>query len=130
MTAGQSGISGSDIRAIPVPLCSPTEQAIIQDRVDKELSNISKLLSEIDNQLIKSEALRQAILKKAFSGQLLKQDPADEPASVVLDGSKPKRTNEPLTTRTRSQSARKGRPPHEHLTDCFESLKFLHHAAR
>jgi len=29
--------------------------------------------------------LRQSILKKAFSGQLVPQDPHDEPASVLLD---------------------------------------------
>jgi type I restriction enzyme S subunit len=84
-TAGQSGVSGSDIKGIPVPICSPTEQAVIRDRVDQELSKISKLLSEIDNQLIKSEALRQSILKKAFSGQLVPQNGTDEPASVLLE---------------------------------------------
>ena len=84
-TAGQSGISGSDIRGIPVPLCSPTEQAIIQDRVDEELSNISQLLSRIEEDLRRSEVLRQSILKKAFSAQLVEQDPSDEPASVLLD---------------------------------------------
>ena len=29
--------------------------------------------------------LRQSILKKAFSGQLVQQDPHDEPASALLD---------------------------------------------
>jgi type I restriction enzyme S subunit len=61
------------------------EQAIIRDRIDRELSNVSKLLSEIDDQLIKAEALRQSILKRAFSGQLVPQDPTDDPASVLLE---------------------------------------------
>ena len=35
--------------------------------------------------LQQSEALRQSILKRAFSGQLVSQDPHDEPAAVLLE---------------------------------------------
>lgn len=84
-TAGQSGISGSDIKSMPVPVCNTTEQTIIQDRVEVELSNTSKMLSDIEENIRLSEALRQSILKKAFSGQLVEQDPNDEPAPVLLE---------------------------------------------
>jgi type I restriction enzyme S subunit len=39
---------------------------------------------EIGAALRRSEAFRQAILKKAFTGQLVPQDPADKPASELL----------------------------------------------
>ena len=40
---------------------------------------------EIDFALKQTETLRQAILKKAFAGQLIPQDPEDEPASILLE---------------------------------------------
>jgi type I restriction enzyme S subunit len=39
---------------------------------------------EIDAALRRSEALRQAILKKAFTGKLVPQDSADEPATELF----------------------------------------------
>ena len=39
---------------------------------------------EIDANLARADALRQSILKKAFAGQLVSQDPDDEPAQALL----------------------------------------------
>jgi hypothetical protein len=52
--------------------------------LDEEFEAIERNERELDAALQRSEALRQAILKKAFSGRLVPQDPADPPATNLL----------------------------------------------
>ena len=49
------------------------------------------------------ELIRQAILKKAFEGQLVPQDPNDEPASVLLERIKAERSNTEPVKKTRAK---------------------------
>lgn len=83
-TAGQAGISGADLKAMPVPICGIEEQIRIRETLDTQLSGIEATETEITTALTKISALRQSILKKAFTGELVPQDPADEPAATLL----------------------------------------------
>ncbi len=66
-TAGQSGVSGTDVKAIPIPLPSMAEQTRIVAEVDRHLSIIREVEAEVDTNLKRAHALRQATLAKAFA---------------------------------------------------------------
>ena len=51
-----------------------------------------------DSQLVKSKALRQSILKNAFSGKLVAQNPNDKPASLLLKRIKAEKAAQSHTT--------------------------------
>ena len=72
------------VRQIPVPLPPLAEQYRIVAEVERRLSVIQQSESIVDAGLKRAERLRQSILKQAFSGKLVPQDPNDEPASVLL----------------------------------------------
>lgn len=83
-TSGVNNINSSELQNLIIPLTSIQEQEVLISLLDSILPMIKSTEIEIDKQLAKAETLRQSIMKKAFSGQLVPQDPSDEPASELL----------------------------------------------
>jgi type I restriction enzyme S subunit len=96
-TAGIYKINQSLLSRYRLPLCSLPEQQEIVRLLDEQFEVIAQNEREIDAALKRSEALRQSILKKAFTGQLVPQDPADEPASVLLERIRAERESEQVS---------------------------------
>ena len=70
---------------LAVPLPPIAEQRRIVAEIDRRLSVVQQAEAAVKANLARAERLRQSILKQAFSGKLVPQDPNDEPASVLLE---------------------------------------------
>jgi type I restriction enzyme S subunit len=103
---GQANLSGGKLKRMPVPLPPLLEQKEIVRRVQEQFDvgdTGALTIGQVDRD---RAALRQSILKAAFEGRLVPQNPADEPASALLarvrDGS----------TGTHASRGRRGRRRH------------------
>jgi len=76
--------SVEDIKNINILLPSKEEQEQIVNEIESRLSVCDKLEETMEQSLKKIEYLRQSILKKAFEGKLVPQDPNDLPAGELL----------------------------------------------
>ena len=84
-TTNLASINLSVLSSFPIPLAPLAEQNRIVAEVERRLSVIQQTEVLVEANLTRAERLRQSILKQAFSGKLVPQDPNDEPASVLLE---------------------------------------------
>jgi type I restriction enzyme S subunit len=82
---GRPRLNLSEIKSIVLPLPPLAEQAQIVAEVEAKLSEIAKMEEVIEHSLRRAELERQSILREAFAGRLVEQNPEDEPASVLLE---------------------------------------------
>ena len=73
------------IEQIVFPLNPPSEQHQIVSEIERRFSVADAIEKNVDQSLKQAERLRQSILKRAFEGKLVPQNPNDEPAEKLLE---------------------------------------------
>lgn len=111
-TAGQYNLSVAKLDALPIRIPERDEAEAIIREVDHRLAIANRTAAEIDTQVARAARLRQSILKQAFEGCLVPQDPNDEPAAVLLERIRAERngaaaSRRPTGTGRRKLSARR-----------------------
>ena len=83
--SGRGGLSAETLSTFLIPVPPIQEQSFIQEKMNQCVSNISIIVTEKNEITSLVAAARSKILDLAICGQLVPQDPNDEPASVLLE---------------------------------------------
>ena len=92
--------------ALEIPVPKLAAQKAILSVVDRLTSRVRNLEAQIETAMKQSAVLRQSILKRAFSGQLVSQDSADEPASILLERVSAKRSGNDAIRRRKNKNSK------------------------
>jgi type I restriction enzyme S subunit len=105
-TSGLHTLSISKVENLPIPLPPLAEQTQILDDVDAASSIVAATGSAIDGDRKRCIRLRQSVLKWAFEGKLVDQDPNDEPADQLLARIRAERATTPTPKKARRARGR------------------------
>lgn len=91
------GINIGDVRALQIPLPSREEQDEIVRRIEHLFALADRLEARVNAARTRVDTLTPSTLAKAFRGELVPQDPNDEPASVLLERIRAEKKATPTT---------------------------------
>lgn len=94
-----------EIRALHIALPPLAVQRGVAAQLKSAIARADRLEDEATRALALLDRLEAAILAKAFRGELVPQDPSDEPATVMLERIRAARAASPKTTRKRRMTA-------------------------
>lgn len=110
-SAGHQRISSDGVLGQPVPLPPADEMNVIVQELERRFSTIDEIEAQVDANLKRAARLRQGILKRAFEGRLVPQDPTDEPAEELLQRIRQERPESKSKLDTTKAVAPTRRPP-------------------
>ncbi|MDI4662997.1 restriction endonuclease subunit S [Xanthobacter autotrophicus] len=102
---GQANVNGTKLRQLGVPVMPLAEQAELLHRIETAFAWIDRLAAEATSARKLIDRLDQAVLAKAFRGELVPQDPSDEPAGMLLERIRAERGAAPKPRRGRRPAA-------------------------
>lgn len=112
-----TGVSYRNLRQIGLAILPLDEQKTIVDEIERRLSVMESITGGVSNSLSKAERLKSSILKTAFEGRLVSQDPGDEPAEKLLERIKAERAK---SKGEKDMNKEKIKPQHSELSTYVE----------
>jgi type I restriction enzyme, S subunit len=106
-TSGVNNINSDEISQLPIPLAPIEEQTKIATLVTRQLAQLERMEFQHEELIDYIKRLGQSFLSKAFSGELVPQDPNDEPASALLDRIRAEKARASVEEKTKAKG--KGR---------------------
>jgi len=101
------GINGQILRNLIIPVPSRIEQEEILKRIKVQFDKINQINTILNDLGVTTSLLDQSILTKAFRGELIRQDPNDEPAFVLLERIRAERAKLEASAKTPKKSTGK-----------------------
>ena len=99
-TAGTWKVSQSDVASIVIPMPPLAEQQFLIARISHANRSRNSVLAKVGDLIGDLRLMDQSILSKAFRGELVPQDPDDEPASALLECIRAEKTAPPRSRRS------------------------------
>ena len=106
LSAAQGKLALLRIKQLCIPICPREEQSIIAQRIVRSLARIDYLTQMANTFAGDVTGLDQSILAKAFRGELVPQDPNDEPAAQLLERIQSERADDTIAKPARGRKKR------------------------
>lgn len=101
------GVTKKQLAELPFALPPLAEQRRIVLEIERRLSIAEEIEKDVPRSLFRAQRLRQSILKRAFEGKLVSQDPSDEPAERLLERIKREKQRREAERKARPRGRRK-----------------------